>query len=123
MARWHWSRRLDMTEPMTKSGEILLTLNQLLLLHGLYDRPDCIATSMTDWFRSGVPYAMQTNTSLRSLSRGIQSIHRSWVVRQKMRSRVVCGLTERGRAIVERQVPVRIRGVGPYVGLRALRGK
>lgn len=121
MARWHWTRRLDMDEPMTKRGEILITVNQLLLLHGLYDRPDCIAASMTDWFRAAVPYAIQTRTSGYGLDRGIQSIHSAWVVRKKVGGRVVCGLTARGRAIIERQIPVRIRGVGPYVGLAALR--
>ena len=121
MARWHWSRRLDMVEPITKRGEVLVTVNQIILLHALYDRPDCIATSMSDWFRAGRPYAFQTCTSLYSLKRGIQSIHRAWVVRQKVGGRVVCGLTERGRDIVERRVPVRIRGLGTYVGLPGLR--
>lgn len=48
-------------------------------------------------------------------------MHPAWVTRRPSKSRISWSLTARGRAIVERDVPAHIRGVGPYHGLRALR--
>ena len=43
---------------------------------------------------------------------------RAWVTRTRCGRRVECALTDRGRAIVNCEIPARITGEGPYVGLR-----
>ena len=53
--------------------------------------------------------------------RGDYAVPAKWVARTKMASRVEVRLTPRGRAILELKIVCRIRGLGVYRGLRALR--
>ena len=117
----NWRSRLGEPEPKTRAGEILLSRNHIPLLHGLYDRPNGIAISHRDWVQAALPYARQINSPSWGLLRGLHSVHPSWVARQPSGSRIICGLTERGIAILERKLPAYVRYYGPYEGLAAMR--
>jgi len=50
------------------------------------------------------------------LIHAVPSIHSSWAALARVRGRNQWTLTDRGRGIVDRTIPARIRGVGPYLG-------
>ena len=109
-------------EPLTASGSVLLGFNQLSLLHGLYDRPDCRAESSADLIRAAIPYVrLFRDPNWSCLETATLSLHPAWVERGRNGRRNTWVLTPRGRAIVERSVPAHLRGDGPYDGLASLR--
>lgn len=50
-------------------------------------------------------------------------VNRAWVTHRRPARRHIWTITERGIDIIERKVPVHIRGFGFYQGLRAFRGR
>ena len=107
-------------EPVSGTGEILLSFNHIALLQALLDRPDAMAQSQRDWARAAVPYIRINNARIatRRAIRAMQSIHPRWVRSVRCGTRIVSQLTDRGREILELQVPVRVRGHGRYRGIR-----
>jgi len=116
----HVSRR---QEPVSKNGEILLSRNHICLLHGLYDRPGATAASTADWLRAALAHVriFSDQPCAFNLHRSIGTMHPDWISSQRLSSRIVWWLMPRGLEILERRVPVRIRGHGPYVNLWSLR--
>ncbi len=112
-----------MSEPRTVAGEVLLSHNHIALLHGLYDRPDGVAESCADLVRAAFPYLeqMRTMPSVWCLRRSLRTLHPLWASRARKGNRIVVSLEPRGRAIVERNLPARVRGRGLYRGFAALR--
>ena len=110
-------------EPRTKAGEILLSHNHLCLLHGLYDRPAGTAPTTNDWVTSALPYVRMFRhlPSEYTLRGSIARMHRGWVETTRHGRRRQWSLTPRGRAILQLEVPARIRGHGKYAGMRELR--
>lgn len=110
-------------EPMTHMGELLLSENDIALLNGLYDRPDCTATNRTDWVLAAYPHrvAIGGKWSLTSLRRAIGHVHSAWIVTKGSGTLTQYTLSARGCTIVEREVPVNIRGYGRYYGMRPFR--
>ena len=115
------ARRYDPNGPetLTKAGELSLTHNHIALLHGLMDRPNGTATSVEDWIAASVPYLNRYELACTTavLRRAIRGMHTSWVERRRVGHRVQVTLLPRGRAIIDRQVTARLRGLGPYTGL------
>lgn len=109
-------------EPRTRSGEVLLTRNHVALLHGLLDRPDGTALSCRDWVRASMPYLVRLKPcpSESCFARSTRTVHPAWVKRRREGRRLVCSLTDRGRAILDLRVAARIRGQGRYEGLKQL---
>jgi hypothetical protein len=120
----HGGTRRD-PEPMTHMGELLLSENDIALLNGLYDRPNCTATSRTDWVRAAYPHrvAIGGRWSLASLRRATGRVHSAWVVTKGSGALTQYTLSARGCTIVEREVPVSIRGHGRYYGMRLFHGR
>lgn len=112
-------------EPTTAAGEILVSHNHIALLHGLYDRPDGIAPSYAEWVRAGIPHVARFRQypSVSCLRLATGTVHYLWVKRSRSGRSVQVALTERGRAIVERTLPARIRGWGPYEGIKTITWK
>ena len=109
-------------ERIGSDGAVLVSPNQVALLHGLLDRPDGVAPSYTNLARASLPYLARYRSDPRPKAL-LGSMHRlptAWVERHRVGRRVECALTARGRAIVSREVPARIVGEGPYVGVRNL---
>jgi hypothetical protein len=115
--------RHERREPRTKAGEVLLSHNHLCLLHGLYDRPDVTAMTTNDWIGASLPYTrlFRRHASAHCLRASIATIHLDWVETGRYGRRRQWSLTPRGRAILDLEVPTRIRGYGQYAGLRELR--
>jgi hypothetical protein len=104
-------------EPLNATGAVLLGYNQLALLHGLYDRPEGRATSTADLARAAIPYVRVFRApDLACLEKAALSLHPAWVERVRDGYRNTWTLTPRGRAIIERSVPVYLRSRGTYEG-------
>ena len=108
---------------MTRIGELLLSRNEIALLHGLYDRPDCTAAIRTDWVLAARPYrdAIGGSWTLSSLRKATGNVHSAWIMTTDNRKRTQYTLSARGCAIIEREVPVSIRGYGRYYGMHPFR--
>lgn len=122
MTRPGYGFRRGASERLTKHGELIVTRNQLMLLHGLLDRPGAASVSYLDWVDASLPYQRRLETSPRP-GRLLQSIHRvpdAWVTRVKTGKGVRCQLTLRGWWILDRTLPAHVTGHGTYCGLRAL---
>ncbi len=115
-------RQLTRPEPTTRAGEILLSHNHIALLHGLYDRPDGRAESQNEWIRASLPHVarFRQHPSGWALYAAIPTLHPGWASRSRVGNRIEVTLTPRGRAILERTLPARIRGRGTYEGLRSI---
>ncbi len=113
----------DFKEPRSAAGEVLLSHNHIALLNGLYDRPSGRASSTADFIDAALAYREIFGVSGSGLQRGAQTMHPGWVKDQYVGSRRNWTLTKRGKAIVERTVPARIRGDGPYLGVAEHRRK
>ena len=106
-------------EPINGKGEIVIGRSQLAMLHALLDRPNGRVQSNRDWVRAAYPYigtGHWPSVQGRAL-RAIHTLHPRWVTTYRSGSRRVTELTDRGYAILELRVPVRIRGCGRYWGL------
>jgi hypothetical protein len=116
MYRYH---RTDWPEVTTVAGELLLSHNHIALLHGLYDRPHGTAASCADWLRATLPYITRFRRypSIGCLGLAAGTVNPAWVTRTRRGRRIEVALTDRGRAILERRVRVRIRGWGSYEAL------
>lgn len=120
MRRYHSP---DWPEPKTAAGEVLLSHNHIALLHGLYDRPAGTASSCLDWLQASLPYISRFRRypSIDCLALALGTVHPAWATRTRRGRCIEVSLTQRGRAILERAVPVRIRGWGVYDGLSRFR--
>lgn len=107
----------SLKEPRTAAGEVLLSHNHIALLNGLYDRPRGRALSKVDLIRATLPYRDIFRASAGGLQRGAQTMHPGWVTARYEGAHRTWTLTKRGKAIVERTIPARIRGDGPYLGV------
>jgi hypothetical protein len=109
-------------ERRDRNGRLVLSANQILLLHGLLDCPDGVAKSYREWIGVTWPYArrVRDRPSWEGLRCAMFGIHVGWVVQRRLRTRVECRLTDRGRAILARDVPARVWGFGDYRGLDRL---
>lgn len=109
-------------EPTTVAGEILVSHNHIALLHGLYDRPGGTVPSHAEWVRASLPHVARFRRypSKACLSLATRTVHPRWVTRVRRGRRIEVALTQRGRAIIERRLPARIRGWGTYEGMKTI---
>src|SRR5688500_8455049 len=109
-------------ERLSRHGEVLLTLNHLVLLQGLYDRPDGVASSYKDWIAAATPHFARLcpGSAFSNLVRSTRTLHPRLVQRHREGTRFVCTLTTRGRGVLERSVAAHVIGEGPYRGVRTL---
>lgn len=117
------TERRPRPEPISSSGEVILSHNHIAFLHGLYDRPNGVAESTTDLIRAAEPYLQLFESTLNNWNTSVRAwkMNPAWATREKVRNRMVWRLTDRGRAIIEQSVPARIRGYGVYRGLTPIR--
>lgn len=110
-------------EPTTAKGEVLLTPNQISILHGLYDRPDGASASTIDLAWAARPYIrpFRTDDAFAYLGTVARGMHASWLSSEKIGTRRVWRLEERGREILTLRVPVYIKSYGRYRGMANLR--
>lgn len=111
-------------EPVTFDGDIIISKNDLALLQVLYDRPDCTVASCRDWLYAAYVHraVLRGNWSIPTLQRAMTKVHPAWVIRRKIGTRIQTTLSARGRAIVELEVRVKLRGhPGIYAGMRWIR--
>jgi hypothetical protein len=111
------------SEPRTAAGESLLSHNHLVLMQTLLDRPRGRVASCNEWLNAAWPLARSVFSvkTAWSLRRGVRTLHPAWVRRTTEGNRITATLTPRGRAILARELPARVRGYGPYRGLATLR--
>ena len=104
----------------TAAGEILITHNHIALLQGLYACPRGTAFSHAEWIRSSLPYVLvfRQSSSAGCLRFAARRLDHRWVTKIRRGRRIEVSLTERGRAIVENRIPVRVRGWGIYSGIK-----
>lgn len=111
-----------MSERLHETGDVLIRCGELVLLQALLDFPDYTAPSIRAWVRAagalGVGYGLMSNEW--GARRAMAGLNATWVRRQRLGRSVVVKLSSRGKAIVNKQVPVRVIGRGPYVSLATL---
>jgi hypothetical protein len=112
-------------EPVTRTGEVLLSHNHIALLHGLYDRPSGLAQSSRDFIHAALPYVelFRPGASAGVIHKSLRSLHPAWVTRERVGRCVTWKITAKGRAILERSVPARIKSHGLYQGLAPYRAR
>jgi hypothetical protein len=110
----------DRPEPVGKAGVVLLSHNHISALHGLYDRPNGGAVSTVDLLSSTMVHArcFRFDPNEWVVRKSFRTLHPAWVTKRRFGRCMTWKITERGRAILELRVPAKIRGYGPYVGLR-----
>ena len=122
MSRPGYGFRGSHSERRTKDGAVIVTRNQIVLLHGLLDRPEAAAVSYVDWAEASMPYLRRLAGDAPA-SRLLKSIHRlpeEWVTRARTGKGARCELTLRGRSLLDGTLPAHVFGHGAYRGLRAL---
>ncbi len=102
-------------EPVTKRGELLLTYLQLSLLDVISKEPGNYFNSVNAWI-SRAAALPPADTCLRQ---SIDSIPCSLVDRRDLGHRYVSQLTERGKAVLHTDVPIRVRGIGSFSGFKS----
>ncbi len=110
-------------EPVNFDGDLIISKNDLALLQGLYDRPDCTVANCDDWLHAAYVHrvVLRGDWTMPTLRRAISKVHPAWVIRRKIGTRIQTTLSARGRAIVELEVRVRVRGYrGIYTGMRRI---
>ena len=112
-------------EDDTTAGVVKLSLDELALLAGLFDRPDYLAESTADLCRAAVPYSMMFHLTSRisELQAACDGLLPAWVTYARGIRRSTWFLTPMGIAMIEGTVPMHIDGVGPYTGIAALRDR
>jgi hypothetical protein len=110
-------------ERITKDGRVILSHNHISLLKGLHDQPDGRVASRIDWIIAATPYQQRFSSEdpRWPLTRAIASINRKWIREVRKGRCIETTLTERGREIIERKVPSRIVGIGPFRGFPRVR--
>jgi hypothetical protein len=107
-----------------RTGEVLLTLNTLVLLQALRDFPDTWAPSSRIWVERALHYRRRagggTESTLLNSTRRISPV---LVTRKKTGPFQAAALAPLGVALLDRVVPSWIVGHGAYVGFRALSAK
>lgn len=85
-------------EHTNSAGEVLLSFRHIALLHGLYDRPDGVASSQIEWAAASVPYLRRfgDHRSLGHALGGIETINPAWIERRRCGRRIEAKLTDRG---------------------------
>jgi hypothetical protein len=103
--------------------EMILSSTELALLHGLYDRPGGLAESSADLVRAAWPYTRMLGRPVAVDTMRVVMLRMSagLMARTKLGGRNMWSLEDAGRAIIELQLPVFVRGYGRYAGLRAMR--
>ncbi len=102
-------------------GEVLLTLNQLVLLQALRDFPDAWAPSAGVWVRRALLYRARTGGGTeRTLLGSARRVPEVLAARKRMGPYLAAALAPLGEALLDRVVPAWIVGRGPYTGFRAL---
>jgi hypothetical protein len=111
------------TEPRYTTGEVKITLARLILLQALLDHPKATAPSLKAWYRSAraLSVGYTGRGTLSTVFVVSQKIEPCWVVRKRVGRCITVRLTNRGLAILRREVPARVVGHGPYVSLREFR--
>ena len=114
--------RRSHSERRTKDGAVLVTHNQLLLLHGLLDRPKAAAVTYVDWVDASMPYlrCFARHAPASRLFKSILRLPDEWVTRTKTGHCWRCQLTLRGWSLLDGSLPAQVFGHGTYRGLRAL---
>jgi hypothetical protein len=107
--------RNDYGEQVTKKGELLLTYLQLRLLSIIKDVPDNYFRSVNAW----ILQAEALPPGVTCIRQSIDSIPRSIVEQRDVENRYSCHLTERGKNILENDVPIRVRGIGSFSGYKS----
>ena len=111
-----------MPERLYKTGEVMITHSALLLLNALQDFPRCTAPSINAWARA----AKALGTGHRivhgegNVRKAMRRLSGYWVIRRRFGRYVMVELSPRGKEIVNRTVPVRVIGRGPYISLATL---
>lgn len=110
-------------ERVSATGAVIVSANQLALLHGLLDRPNCCALSRSDFVRAAVPYAgiLHAEASPSSLRKEVNRLPEAWVSCLSDGRKRAWILMPRGRAIAEHTVATHLAEHGPYTGLASLR--
>ena len=102
-------------------GEVLLTLNQLVLLQALRDFPDAFAPTARAWVHRAQFYRERTGGgSEYTLMKSARRLPEVLVARARLGACVTATLAPLGGALLDRVVPAWIVGRGPYRGFRAL---
>jgi hypothetical protein len=113
--------RRERPERFTRDGAVRVTLSQLALMHGLVDRPGSRTRSCKDWVDASVPYLwLIRHPSYTCFVKCSVRVPHAWVSRTRVGRSLECQLTDRGRAILERDIPAHVHGYGPYRGLRSV---
>jgi len=101
---------------------VIVTRNQLMLLHGLLDRPKAAAVSYVDWVDASMPYLrrFERQPPASRLFKSILRLPDEWVTRTKTGRGWRCQLTLRGSSLLDGSLPAHVFGHGTYRGLRAL---
>ena len=107
--------RNDYGEQVTKKGELLLTYLQLRLLSIIMDVPDNYFRSVSAWILQGKALP----PGYTCIRQSINSIPSSIVAQRHVENRYSCQLTERGKNILENDVPIRVRGIGSFSGFKS----
>ena len=104
-----------------RGGEVLLTLNQIVLLQALRDFPDAWAPSASTWVRRAALYGRRAGAgSVSTLLKSARRVPEVLVARARMGPYLAATLGPLGMAVLDRVVPAWIHGRGPYEGFRAL---
>ena len=102
------------TELYYRDGAVLIWPLQLAILQGLLDRPGGASISRDDCTRAALPHAARARGGTPSWWVVYYAIprlvHRGWVSRRREGRCIRFALTPRGRAIVNGEVVVRVRG-------------
>jgi len=107
-----------------RTGEVLLTLNTLVLLQALRDFPDAWAPSSRVWAERALHYRRRAGGgTVSTLLNSTRRISPVLVSRKKMGPYQAASLSPLGVALLDRVVPAWIVGRGAYTGFRALSAK
>jgi hypothetical protein len=104
-----------------RTGEVLLTLNQLVLMQALRDFPDALAPSVSAWVGRAMLYRDRTGGgSEYTLLKSARRVPEVYVARRRAGPCLAVALAPLGVAVLDLVVPAWIVGRGAYRGFRAL---
>lgn len=110
-APW-WSTQNEFGELFTRRGEVLVTPQQRALLEVLGEAPEQTFPTIRAWVEAALP--LLESASPAAARRCVQRMPAIWVSRTPYGRGSLCALQARGRAIMEGEIPVWIRGEGRY---------
>lgn len=106
----HHKRNSPFGEQFARDGSVLVTLNQLALLRAISQHPEQSFPTIGAWVAA--TSELSPNLYGRGLHRCVRRVPEIWVSRTRHGPRKLCALQARGRAIVNGEIPVWLRGVG-----------